>query len=136
LTTVPVVVGDESIIIVIHCTKEYVLPIGVTAAAGDNTANQTVAFVGEIQFDQLPKMWMGPATGLDDAVADSEALVPTDVQIVEFYISRGTTNMQSNDLMPRPTGATVALAQLLTRWIFIPAYFMPSFISGLTPCQA
>jgi hypothetical protein len=91
----------------VHCTKEYVLPIGVTPAAGDNAANQTVVFVGKTQLGQFPKLWMDPATGLDEAVTDSEALVPTDAQISSFYASRDTEDTQSEELLTRQTAAAV-----------------------------
>jgi hypothetical protein len=135
LTVSPTIAGSDPVVEVVHCTKEYVLPIGRVAAPTDDAANRTIVFVGETQLGQLPKLYMEPSTGLDELAIESECLMPSDDQVAAFYASRDTADIKSHELLPRRTGVAIARTAM-AKWMFIPSYFIPSFIGGLSPREA
>jgi hypothetical protein len=108
LTVSPTIAGSDPVVEVVHCTKEYVLPIGRLAAPTDDAANHTIVFVGETQLGQLLKLYMEPSTGLDELAIKSVCLMPSDDQVVAFYASRDTADIKSHELLPRRTGAAIA----------------------------
>jgi hypothetical protein len=70
--------GLESIVEVVHCTKEFVLPMGQRSASrSDSAVDQAIIFVGETQLQQLPKIFMQPSGGLDEATTPADTFVPS-----------------------------------------------------------
>jgi hypothetical protein len=124
--------GSECVVEVVHCTKEFILPMGQTAGPLDNAVGQSLVFVGETQAQQLPRVLMQPSDGLDEAVTPAEVYIPSSDAIAAFYASKDSDDVKSYDLLPRRTGAAIARGHL-SKWTFLPTAFIPRLIDGLPP---
>jgi hypothetical protein len=132
--TVPTVhPGSECLVEVVHCTKEFILPLG--HASKDDAVNQTIVFLGESQLQQLPKLLLQPSTGLNAAVIPSEAHIPSSDTLMAFYKAKDTEDTRCTSLVPRRSGITTD-KRPLPRWMFIPTAFVPWLIEGLPPRTA
>jgi hypothetical protein len=134
LTVPPMHLGLECIVKIVHCTKEYILPMGQSAGTARNDVDQALLFLGERQLQQLPRLLMQPTKGLDQAVMDFQAYMLSSNAIAAFYASKDTEAAECFDLLPRHISASIMRGPL-TKWIFILTVFVPGLIEGLLPRQ-
>jgi hypothetical protein len=73
--------------------------------------DQALVFLGETQLQQLPKLLMQPAEGLDNAITDFQAYVPSSDASAVFYASKDTEDAECSDLLPRRTSVSIAGAR-------------------------
>jgi hypothetical protein len=117
----PILARSNPMVEVVHCTKEYILPISWMAAATNNSIKQLIAFVGETLLGKLPKLYMEPSTGLDELAINSECMMSSDDQVAAFYASHDTAEIKSQELLPWCAGVAIACT-MLSRWMFIPTH--------------
>jgi hypothetical protein len=126
LTILPTTPGNNSVISVIHCVRQFIRPATDGAAAtNDPLNNRTFAFIGDCFPPQLPAIKMEPSTGLVDYGQPTVLTVPDDAPLQAFYQTHG-----DEELAPRRTTST---QQGVRRVMYLPVAWVPSFIDDIPP---
>jgi hypothetical protein len=110
---------------VIHCIRQYMLPVSTPNASTDPLQHRTLLFIGDMANGQLPQMWLEPTTGLPAHFQEAAIAIPTAAAVQAFY-----TNHPSDELMPSRAATTNQAVRYLA---YIPQAWVPAFIGGLSP---
>jgi hypothetical protein len=126
LTILPTTPGNDSVILVLHCVRQFIRPATDGAAAtNDPLNNRTFAFIGDCFPPQLPAIKMEPSTGLVDYGQPTVMPVPDDAPMGAFYQTHG-----DKELAPRRTTST---QQEVRQVIYLPMAWVNCGSSSLKP---
>jgi hypothetical protein len=101
---------------VVHCMKKYINSVGQVVRASDNAIDKAIVFLGETQLvHQLQKLLVQPVNGLDEAVNEAQANVPSSDANVAFYAAKDTTVEKCYNLLPRRC-ANASIATSVEIW--------------------
>jgi hypothetical protein len=126
LTILPVTPGNQPVVSVIHCVRQYIRSAADgTAATNDPLNNRTFVFMGDCFPPQLPAIKMEPSTGIIDYGQPMVMPVPNDGPLAIFYQGHG-----DEELVPRRTATT---QQDIRQVIYLPVAWIPAFIDDLPP---
>jgi hypothetical protein len=126
LTVLPVTPGNNPVVSVIHCVRQYIRPARDGAAAtNDPLNNRTFAFMGDCFPPQLPTVKMEPSTGIIDYGQPTAMPVPNDGPLGTFYQGHA-----DEELAPRRTATT---QQTIRQVIYLPVAWLPSFMDDPLP---